>query len=156
MDSLRQATAAAPGPVPPSHPPGQEPTPSPDQLGMVDVARRLIEEGSATMQCTTATLQSLKELALAEASLATAAAGRMAIFGVAGAILGLVATIYLFGTLAAVLVALGLPWWASLGIVTLLLFALVGFVVWRIMALVKMTRFDGTRRQIARIREGNA
>lgn len=151
MDELRQATAEAPGPVPRSHPPGAEPEPPP---GVVDAARRLIDEGGDAAHSGLAMLRALKDLAGAELALAKQALVRAAVMAIGAALTALVAVIYVFATLSAWLASLGLGLPLALAISTVLLLALVGLLAWRAVALTRLARFDGTRRQLARLREG--
>jgi uncharacterized membrane protein YqjE len=126
--------------------PGAEP-------GFVDSAKRMLDEGGDAAHSAMDTARALKTLAAAELSLAKAAVVRSAIMFGGAAIVALISVFFVFATLSAVLVALGLSWWASLGISTVLLLATAGLLAWRGMALIKLTRFDATRRQWARLRE---
>jgi uncharacterized integral membrane protein len=153
MDGLRQASEAEPGPAPRSEAPRIVKTP-PQDLGVFDAAKRLLDEGREATRSTSATLLALKTLAQAELSLATSAISRAAIMAVGALIAGLVAVFYVFATLSALLVMLGLPWAGALAISTGVLLLIAGVLIWRAIALTKMARFDGTRRQLERIREG--
>ena len=152
MEPVRPSAAEAP--VPPPQPAGADaPAPAGDDAGIVDNARALLDEGGDVARAALDTLAALKTLAGAELALAKAAVTRAAVFLVVAAIAGLVATFYLFATLAAALVAAGLGWPLALGIATLLLLLGAGLLVWRALAMFRLARFDGTRRQLARLRE---
>jgi uncharacterized membrane protein YqjE len=136
-----------PDPAPaPAAAPGGEP-------GIVDTAKRMLDEGGDAAHTAMDTARALKTLAATELALAKVAIVRSAVMFGGAAVAALVSLFFVFATLSAVLVALGLSWWAALGISTLLLLATAGLLAWRGMSLVKLARFDATRRQLARIRE---
>jgi uncharacterized membrane protein YqjE len=142
VEPVQRPPEVAPAPAAP----GGEP-------GVVDTAKRMLDEGGDAAHSAMDTVRALKTLAAAELALAKAAIARSAVMFVGAAIVGLISLIFVFATLSAVLVALGLSWWAALGISTLLLLATAGVLAWRGMALAKLARFDATRRQLARLRE---
>jgi uncharacterized membrane protein YqjE len=145
-----------PRPVEPApRPPDASPAPElpGGQPGIVDTAKRMLDEGGDAAHSAMDTARALKTLAAAELALAKAAIVRSVVMFGAAAITALISVFFVFATLSAVLVALGLSWWAALGISTVLLLVTAGFLAWRGMALVKLARFDATRRQLARLRE---
>jgi uncharacterized membrane protein YqjE len=156
----QQASAAGAGPSPQPAPPGREARAGSTEAdrdldpGLIEVARQLLHEGSAAGRSTLSTLQAVKTLAAAELALAKTALGRAAMMLIGAGLAALVAVFYLFATLSALLVSLGLGWPAALGIATLALLLITGGLAWRAMALSRMARFDATRRQLGRLREG--
>jgi hypothetical protein len=150
----RPPSGAEPRPVPPERDGAATPAQAEAEAGIVDAARLLLREGNAAAQSTLATLQALKALAGAELALARTAISRALLLAIGAGLTALVAVFYLFATLSALLVTLGLGWAAALGISTLLLVLIAGGLSWRALTLSKMARFDGTRRQLTRLREG--
>jgi uncharacterized membrane protein YqjE len=152
----------------PATQPAADPTPSPatdgsgaagtpfDGAGVVESARRLLDEGGDAARSALETARALKTLAGAELALAKAAVVRAAVLAVGATLFALIGVFFVFATLSALLVALGLGWAAALGISTLLLLAGAGLLAWRAVALTRLARFDATRRQLALLREHQA
>lgn len=116
-----------------------------------DAARRLYAETRATARSLAGTLDALTTLAGHEAALARAALPQAVLMAGVGVALGLAGWLYLM----ALLVALLQPWlgWAgALGLATLLSLAGAAAAVWRCLALLKMSRFEATRRQLRLLR----
>jgi uncharacterized membrane protein YqjE len=128
-------------------PPGDDP--GEDSLG--DSARRLYAEGEAVARSAWRTLDALQSLAGHEAALARAALPQAAMFAGIAIALGLAAWLYLMALLVAWL-QLWLSWPGALGVATALSLLGAGACLWRSLALLRMSRFEGTRRQLRELR----
>jgi len=125
----------------------------PPPAGVMDAARRLIDEGGDAAHSARATAQALKTLAQAEWALAKAAIVRGALLGAFALIGALLGTGFLLATLAATLVALGLGWPAALAISTGLVLLTSGLLGWRAARTLQLARFDTLRHAFDRLRE---
>lgn len=133
----------APRVPPPGGDPGEE--------GLADSARRLYEEGEAVARSAWRALDALQSLAGHEAALARAALPQAALFAGIAIALGLAAWLYLMALLVAWL-QLWLSWPGALGVATALSLLGAGGCLWRSLALMKMSRFEATRRQLRELK----
>lgn len=119
--------------------------------GLGDTARRLYVEGEAVARSAWRTLDALQSLAGHEAALARAALPQAALFAGIAIALGLAAWLYLMALLVAWL-QLWLSWPGALGVATALSLLGAGGCLWRSLSLLKMTRFEATRRQLRELK----
>lgn len=141
--------AGSPGGDGASHAPPSGDDPREDGLG--DTARRLYDEGEAVARSAWRTLDALQSLAGHEAALARAALPQAALFAGIAIALGLAAWLYLMALLVAWL-QLWLSWPGALGVATALSLMGAGGCLWRSLSLLKMSRFEATRRQLRELR----
>jgi len=139
--------ASGPGAPPPGAPPGDE---GRDE-GLGETARRLYEEGETVARGVLRTLDALQSLAWHEAALARAALPQAALFAGIAVALGLAAWLYLMALLVAWL-HLVLGWPGAMAVATTLSLLGAGACLWRCVALLKMTRFEATRRQLRELK----
>jgi uncharacterized membrane protein YqjE len=125
---------------------------SAEQLGLIEAARRLIEEGGDAARSGVATAAALKTLAQAEFALARAALTRAALLLALALVAGLVGLAYALATLTALLASAGLGWSAALAVSTALALLTAGLLAWRGLAASQHARFERTRRQLTRLR----
>lgn len=128
-------------------PPGD----APREDGLGDTARRLYDEGEAVARSTLRTLDALQSLAGHEAALARAALPQAAMFAGLAVALGLAGWLYLMALLVAWL-HLWLGWPGALAVATTLSLLGAGACLWRCLALLKMSRFEATRRQLRKLK----
>lgn len=155
----QQPTAASPDParpLPQAAAPEQSaaaPDPLPaEELGLIEAARRLIDEGGDVAKSGIATAGALKTLAQAEFALARAALSRAALMLALAMVAGLVGLAYALATLTALMVSAGLGWSAALALSTAIALIATALLAWRGLAASRHARFEGTRRQLTRLR----
>lgn len=129
----------------------QDPLPA-EELGLIEAARRLIDEGGDVARSGIATAGALKTLAQAEFALARAALTRAALMLALALVAGLVGLAYALATLTALMVAAGLGWSAALAVSTGLALLGAALLAWGGLAASKHARFERTRRQLTRLR----
>ncbi len=124
-----------------------------NEPGMLEEAARLYEEGRLTASAAQESLRAIKTLAVAEGLLARVALARAA-FLLAGALcVAVVATLFVFATLAAGLAAAGLSWPLALAIPAVALALGTALLLRQGLAVLRLARFSNTREQVARLRE---
>lgn len=138
----------------PSSGPGPDPGGSstePGAEGLADTARRLYAEGEAAARGLLRTLDALQTLAGHEAALARAALPQAVLFAGLAVALGLAAWIFLMALLVVAL-QIWVGWLAALALAILLSLGGAAACAWRCFVLLKMSRFEATRRQLRRFR----
>lgn len=149
---VRERSDHAPGDAPvPDDAPGPSPDQADDGDGLGDTARRLYEEGEAVARSAWRTLDALQSLAGHEAALARAALPQAAMFAGLSLALGLAAWLYLMALLVAWL-HLWMGWAGALAVATGLSVLAGGLSVWRCLVLLKMSRFEITRRELRKLK----
>lgn len=119
--------------------------------GLGDTARRLYAEGETVARGVLRTLDALQALAGHEAALARAALPQAVLFAGIAVALGLATWLYLMALLVAWLHLL-LGWPGAMAVATALSLLGAGACLWRCIVLLKMTRFEATRRQLRELK----
>lgn len=117
--------------------------------------RRIADAGQALAGSAWGTFRAFRALVVADLALSRSAAGRVLILGAVGTALGASAWLFGMGLMVVVLRGFGMAWWLAILIPTVVsaagaalcgLFALRAF---------ELTRFQATRRQLAKIGIGD-
>lgn len=136
-------------------PPGGDNTPRnappPESPDLATAARRLYERGGETARAAADTATALSALAEAELALARAAVPRALLLAVAAFGLTVVGALYALALGVAVLHRLGLDWPAALAVATGIALLGAGLLAWQARRVWRLTRFEATRRQFARL-----
>lgn len=127
-----------------------EPTPPIDES-----VRRIADAGSALAGSAVGTFKAFRALVVADLALSRSAAGRVMVLAAVGTALG--ASAWLFGMVLLVLVlrSFGLGWSVAVAVPTGLSLAGTALCAWFALRAFELTRFQATRRQLAKIGIGD-
>ena len=129
----------------------QEPA-APDPLPLGEAARRIFAAGGALGHDLTGAGAALGELAAAEFALSRSAVLRAVVLLAIAVVLGMAAWLYAMATAALGLHALGLEWWAAVGIPALVSLAAALCCLWLARRALVDASFRRTRRIFAHLR----
>lgn len=117
--------------------------------------RRIADAGSALAGSAVGTFKAFRALVVADLALSRSAAGRVLVLAAVGTALG--ASAWLFGMVLLVLVlrSFGLDWWIAVAVPTLLSMLGSAACAWFALRAFELTRFQATRRQLAKIGIGD-
>ena len=117
--------------------------------------RRITDAGSALASSALGTFKAFRALLVADLALSRSAAGRVLVLGAIGTALG--ASAWLFGMVLLVLVlrSFGFEWWLAVAVPTVLSMLGAALCAWLALRAFELTRFQATRRQLAKIGIGN-
>lgn len=132
-------------------PGSQEPGPPP----LDEVARRIGAAGKALGYELWTAARALRALFMAELALSRTAILRVLLLAAIGTALGATAWLYLMAMGVLGLQAMGLPWWAAVGIPALVSLLGAGVCGWLALKALEDTQFRATRRQLARFGVGD-
>lgn len=132
----------------------QEPVP-PEPLPLGDAARRIFEAGGALGRDLTGAGAALGELAAAEFALSRSAVLRAVLLLAFVVVLGMSAWLYAMAATALGLRALGLAWWAAVGIPALISLVAALTCLWLARTAMVDASFQRTRRVFAQLRRPN-
>ena len=139
-----------------AHPGGrtqQDPHGAPPPLD--EAARRIADAGSALAGSVLGTFKAFRALIVAYLALSRSAAGRVLVLGAIGTVLGVSAWLFGMVLLVVALRALELDWWVAVAIPTALSAIGTGVCFWLALRAFELTRFQATRRQLAKIGIGD-
>lgn len=120
-----------------------------------EAARRIAAEGAALAGEAWGTFKAFRALMVADLALSRSAAGRVLVLGAIGTALGASAWLFGMGLLVVILRAAGLPWWGAIAIPTAISALGAGLCAWFGLRAFELTRFQATRRQLARLGIGD-
>jgi hypothetical protein len=117
--------------------------------------RRIADAGQALAGSVWGTFKAFRALVVADLALSRSAAGRILVLGAVGTALGASAWLFGMGLMVVVLRGFDMPWWLAIAIPTLVSAA--GAALCALLALraFELTRFQATRRQLAKIGIGD-
>ena len=117
--------------------------------------RRIADAGSALAGSALGTFKAFRALVVADLALSRSAAGRVLVLAAVGTALG--ASAWLFGMTLLVLIlrSFGLDWWIAVAVPTLLSMLGTAACAWFALRAFELTRFQATRRQLAKIGIGD-
>jgi len=129
-----------------------EPTAAPEPLQWKEAASRIAAAGAGLGGELGGAAKAMGELVAAELALSRSALLRVLVLAVVALMLGTTAWLYAMAVAVLGLRALGLAWWAAVGIPTLLSLLAALLCLWLARRALDDARFKRTRRVLARLR----
>lgn len=117
--------------------------------------RRITDAGTALAGSAWGTFKAFRALVVADLALSRSAAGRVLVLAAVGTALGASAWLFGMGLLVVILRSFELPWWVAVAIPTAVSLIGCGLCAWFALRAFELTRFQATRRQLAKIGVGD-
>ena len=127
----------------------------PEPPPLDEAARRIGAAGKALGHELWTAVRAFRALFMAELALSRSAILRVLVLATIGTALGGTAWLYLMAMGVLGLQALGLPWWAAVGVPALVSLLGAALCVWLALRALEDTQFKATRRQLARFGVGD-